>query len=54
MTKGATFSLLLHVFVVLVAFFGLPVLAKPDPVLEKPLLVDIVTIAKVKIGRAHV
>lgn len=47
MTKGATFSLLLHVFVVLVAFFGLPVLAKPDPVLEKPLLVDIVTIAKV-------
>ena len=47
MTKGATFSLLLHVFVVLLAFFGLPVLAKPDPVLEKPIMVDIVTIAKV-------
>ena len=40
MGKGATFSLLLHVGIVLLAFFGLPVLAKPDPVLE--------------IGRAHV
>lgn len=47
MGKGAAFSLLLHVSIVLLAFFGLPVLAKPDPVLEKPILVDIVTIAKV-------
>ena len=47
MTRGATFSLLLHAFVVLLAFFGLPLMAKPEPMLEKPILVDIVTIAKV-------
>jgi hypothetical protein len=33
--------------VVVLAFFGLPVLAKPDPVMEKPILVDIVTISRV-------
>ncbi len=47
MTRGATFSFLFHALVVLLAFFGLPLMAKPEPMLEKPILVDIVTIAKV-------
>ena len=51
MRRAAVISALLHVVVVVIAFFGLPSLFSPDPVIEQPVVVDLVVFepeAKVK------
>ncbi len=45
MKLGVTFSVLLHVAVVVVSVYGFPHIRKPPPVEELPMIVELVTIA---------
>lgn len=47
MRQGLAFSVLLHVAAVVISYFGLPHLQKPPPVIEAPVMVEIVTVAEV-------
>jgi hypothetical protein len=55
MRQGAIFSVVLHLSVLVMLFFGLPSMA-PDALLAPPIPIEIVTFVEPseQIGRAHV
>ena len=47
MTRGVTLSVVFHVLLILLAFFGLPEIVRPRPIEDRLVVVDVVTIGQV-------
>ena len=47
MRWGVAFSAALHVSIALLAYFGVPAMLAPEPMIEQPIPVDIITVAEV-------